>query len=203
MHRKILIKKTSFILITLITLVSYGQNALTDFLSAAPISLFDNTTEGISSGEINNLVKKGESSNWKVSFQNKERLTISCKHPFSQVTLFFLTKTDGALILVSYTENEKTSTIETWEKSDSNILKKINVLPSIQAKDFFLKENQFKEISEYNSRVYYYLDMDTLTIEAGFDTWMIKHEYFTEDKNVDYNISLNWNGMEFEVQKTR
>lgn len=203
MHRKIMTKNTSFILITLMTLLSYGQNSLTDFLSAAPISLFDNTTEGISSGEINNLVKKGESTNWKVSFQNKERLTISCKHPFSQVTLFFLTKTDGTLILVFHTENEKTSTIDTWEKSGSNILKKINVLPSIQAKDFFLKENQFKGISEYNSRVYYYLDMETLTIKARFDTWMIEHEYFTEDKSVDYNISLKWNGTKFEVQKAR
>ena len=198
-----MIKKTSLILFTLMTLVSYGQHTLIDFLSIAPVSLFDNTSEGISSEEIDDLVKKDESVNWKVSFENNEKLTISCKHPFSRVTLFFLTKKDNTLILVSYTENEQTTIIETWEKSNSNILKKINVLPSIRAKDFFFKENQFKDISEYNSNVYYYLDMETLTIKVGFNIGMIKHEYFTEDKGVDYNISLKWNGIGFDVQKDR
>ena len=63
-----MIKKTSLILFTLMTLVSYGQHTLIDFLSIAPVSLFDNTSEGISSEEIDDLVKKGESVNWKVSF---------------------------------------------------------------------------------------------------------------------------------------
>ena len=196
-------KKTAFILITLISLMSYGQDTLTNFLSVAPTTLFNNTTEGISSQEINNLVNKGESINWKISFKNNEKLIITCKHPFSQVTLFLLCKTNNASILVSFTENEEITTIETWTKNNSNTLEKVNMLPAIIAADFFLKQNQFKNIQQYNNRVYYTLDIETLTIKANFNTWMIAHEYFTEDKSADYNIELKWNGIAFKISKTR
>lgn len=194
-------KKITFILITLMYLVSYGQNSLSDFLAIAPISLFDNTTEGISHEEIEHLVSKGESTSWKISFQGDKKMIISCKYPFSEVTLFLLNNSDSSLTLVSYTENERISTLETWKKNNSNVLEKIDLLPSVYARDFFLEENQFKGISKYNERVYYYLDVETLTIRAGFNIWMLEH--FDENKSTDYDISLKWNGTAFKILKSK
>ncbi|WP_262710423.1 hypothetical protein [Psychroserpens sp. NJDZ02] len=43
--------------------MSHGQNTLLDFIAIAPITLFDNTTEGISLEELDNLSHTGESIN--------------------------------------------------------------------------------------------------------------------------------------------
>lgn len=178
---------------------TYGQASLTDLFTVAPISLFDNTTEGISLEEMNDLVNKGESATWQISYKSEQKITITCKYPFSEISLFLLHHNDGGAVLISYTVNEQVSTVETWKKNDHNILEKIDLVPITFANDFFFEQNQFDEISKYDGNVYYFVAIESMTIKAGLNIW---NEKVFENTEVDYDISFTWNGTTFDVVKT-
>lgn len=197
---KIKRERLLFLILLAICICATGQKPKTvyDIFTKASISIFDYTTEGISIEEKNDLLKKGESKSWKIVSKSDKKIVIDCKYPSSQVILFLLEKQNGSPLLVSYTENEKVRNIDIWELNDKGVVEKIDLLPVILARDFFSKENQFYTISDYNNNVYYYFDTITNLIHAGL---FLRMERELEEKNIDFDVILNWNGKTFEVHK--
>lgn len=177
----------------------FGNEPLIEMLGFAPTSLFDNTTEGISAEEIKDLLTKGESAYWLVSKKSDDLIAFTCKQPNSVVTFFQLPHNNKTALLVAYTENEKTSTVEIWERNEKVIFEKVELLPKVQAKEFFADENQFEELSKYDGHVFYFVDKTLRLIKAGLNTFM---ENDLETREVDYDISLKWNGEGFDTEKT-
>jgi len=177
----------------------FGNEPLIEMLDFAPTAMYDNTTEGISAEEIKDLLTKGESASWLVSTKNDEMIGFTCKYPYSVVTFFQLPHNNKTSLLVAYTENEKMTTVEIWERNEKVVFEKIELLPAIQAKDFFADEYQFKELSKYDTNVFYFVDKNSRQIKAGLNTFMEKD---FETREVDYDISLKWNGEGFDTEKT-
>lgn len=190
------IRYTFFILL-LIPLLSQSQveGEMVKYLSISPVSLFDNTTEGISKEEIQDLVREGESATWKVSSMTTEKLVITCKYPFSQVTIAKIG--DDRSIIVAFTENEQSKNLEIWERKE-DVLQRTDLLPKVSAKEFFFTKNQFNGLSDYDSNVYFYLSANSSLVKAGLNTWM---DAALKDKNPDFDISLKWNGDAFTIEK--
>ncbi|MEN7551914.1 hypothetical protein AAG747_28630 [Rapidithrix thailandica] len=172
---------------------------LLDFLAKAPNSLFDYTTEGILSEEKNILLKNGESEVWKIIRSQDTLLSIECKYGNSIVHLIPLVSNFGSQVILSYTENERTSMIETWQMEDEKVWK-VQLLPSVKAKDFFTEEHRFANVSEYDSNVSLFMEVPSQVISATLNTWM-EDEF--EDKNIDYEIELKWDGTDFQKIKRK
>lgn len=177
---------------------SVTQISLFELFTIAPTSLFDYTSEGISEEEKINLINNGESESWNITYKGDDKIIIICKFLYSELTLFPLTRPDNTTILGSYTINEQASSIHTWEQINDTTLQQINLLPTVYAKDFFMKEDQIPQLEKYDGNVYYYLDSEAMLIKAGLNTWM---EPELEKMKMDYSIYLKWNGAKFEINR--
>lgn len=178
---------------------SLGQGQLLDLFANSPTSLFDQTTEGISKIEKAELIEKGESEYWIISYKSDEKIVITCKFPSSEITLFLLKRENISPVLVSYTLNEQASSIKLWSANDEEKIEVINILPKIYAQDFFSEKNSFDKLKDFDNDVYYSLNTESLNIDANLNTWM---EPVFENKPVEYSIALKWNGEDFNVEKT-
>ena len=169
--------------------------------SLSPISIFDETTEGLNPSEKNDLIKKGESTFWKIIDENKTKLTIQSKPPSSEVTLYFL-KNKNSLdgVLFAETGNGKNISIHSWKYlNESNTLQKTNLLKKYNANDFLSKEDKLP--NSYEPVLHYHF-IDDLTIEVSLHTWMEKE---FENREIINQIFLKWNGENFEekIQKIK
>jgi len=176
------------------------QETLSDLFTKAPAALFDYTTEGISSDEMNDLITKGESASWEITHKSDEKIEIDCKYPSSTVTLSLLERKDNSPILVSFTQNEQVTSFVTWEAKKDGHLEKVNLLPVVHATEFFSASNQFDNISDYDGNISYYMDTNTMMIKASIYTWMEKD---FENRTIDFDIVLKWNGTTFDIEKNK
>lgn len=172
---------------------------ISELFNKAPISVFDHTTEGISLEEKNDLISKGETENWKIISKSDKMLEIKCKHPSSRITFFLLERQNSSPLMMSYTQNEISSTIETWGLNNEGIMVKENLLPAISAKEFFSESRWFDNISDFDNNVQYRFDANTHLIHVELFGWMEESMKFLK---LDYDITLKWTGTGFEKQKT-
>lgn len=195
-------KNITILLLLFVALTARGQkntSAISELFCKAPISVFDHTTEGISLEEKNDLIVNGESQSWKITSESDKILEIKCKHPSSKMIFFLLEKQNSSPFMMSYTQNEDNSTIETWGLNNEEIEKE-KLLPAIAAKDFFSKSTQVNNISGYNNNIQYRFDIHSRLIHVELYAWM---EDSLENLKTDYEILLKWTDNGFEVQKAK
>jgi len=160
----------------------------------SPISIFDLTTEGISSSEKEELIKQGESVSWKIIEENKTKLSIQCKYPSSEITFYFLKNRDNLDgVLAAEVINEKVTNIQLWKYfHEDKSLQERDMFKKYQANDFVSKEDKLPDTYK---PVLHYQFVDDQTIEVSLDTWM--NENF-ENREIINRILLKWNGEKFE-----
>lgn len=167
--------------------------------SLSPLSIFDGTTDGLSLSGKNDLLKKGESTSWKIIDKNKTKLAIQSKPPSSEVTLYFLkykNNLDG--VLFAEIVNGKNVDLLSWKYFNENkTLQKTNLLKKYSANDFVSKEDKLPDSYE---PVLYYIFMDDQTIEVSLHTSMEKE---FENREIINQIFLKWNGENFEEKIER
>ncbi|QWX85409.1 hypothetical protein H0I23_07145 [Cellulophaga sp. HaHaR_3_176] len=162
--------------------------------SLSPLTIFDETTEGLSFSEKNDLIKNGESASWRIADENKTKLAIQGKQPLSEVTLrFFKSKDNSDGLLFAQITNEQHTNLLTWNYSskDKN-LQESDVLKKYSANDFLSKEDKLPE--SYQPKLHYGFINDE-TIEVLLNTWMEKE---FENREIINKIFLKWNGEKFE-----
>lgn len=162
--------------------------------SLSPLSIFDETTEGLDLSEKDDLLEKGESTSWKIVDESKTKLAIRSKHPSSEVTLrFFKNKHNSDGVLLAEVVNEKNTNLLSWKYSnEGKSLQVADVLKKYSANDFVSKEDKLPD--SYKA-VINYLFVDDQTIEVSPHTWM--EEEF-ENREITNKIFLKWNGENFE-----
>lgn len=191
---------TSFMLILFATpRAQTNMHTISELFKKAPVSVFDHTTEGISLEEKNDLISKGETENWKIISKSDKMLEIKCKHPSSRITFFLLERQNSSPLMISYTQNEISHTIETWGLNNEGVMIKENLLPAIPAKEFFSESRRFENISDFDNNVQYRFDTNTHLIHVELFGWM---EESMKIIKLDYDITLKWTGTGFEKQKT-
>lgn len=160
----------------------------------SPLSIFDETTEGLTSSEKTDLLEKGESASWKITDESKTKLAIQCKYPSSEVTLFFFKNNDNLDgVLFASTMNERNSKVHSWRYiDDSKTLQKANVLKKYSANEFVSEEDR---LPNSYTPVLNYQFLDDQTIEVSLQTWMDKE---FEKREIINRILLQWNGEDFE-----
>jgi len=160
----------------------------------SPLSIFDETTEGLALSEKTDLLQKGESATWKITDESRTKLTIQCKHPSSEVTLFFFkhrVNLDG--VLFARIMNEQNSKVHSWRYiDDSKTLQKADVLKKYSANEFVSEEDR---LPDSYTPVLNYQFLDDQTIEVSLQTWMDKE---FENREIINRILLQWNGEDFE-----
>lgn len=164
--------------------------------SLSPLSIFDETTEGLSLSGKNDLLKKGESASWKIIDESKTKLAIQSKHPSSEVSLHFFKNKDSLDgLLFAKVVNEKHANLLSWKYSNADKnLHKASLLKKYTANDFVSKED---ELPNSYIPVLHYQFVDDQTIEVSLDTWMDKE---FENRETINRVFLKWNGKNFEEQ---
>lgn len=161
--------------------------------SLSPLSVFDDTTEGLTSAEKNELLKKGESDTWKIIDESTTKLTIQCKQPSSEVTFHFLKNKDNpdGLLFAQIVNGENTHLLSWSYSHEEKNLQQVNPFKKYTANDFVSKEDRLPD--SYHA-VMYYLFIDDQTIEVSPHTWMEKE---FENRKIIHKIYLKWNGEDF------
>ena len=198
----LMIKNITTSLMLVLFAIGRGQTnsyTISELFNKAPVSVFDHTTEGISLEEKNDLISKGETENWKITSKTDKILKIKCKYPSSRITFILLERQDSSPLMMSYTQNEISSTIETWELNNEGIMVKENLLPAIPAKEFFSENKWFDNISDFDKNVQYRFDTNTHLIHVELFGWMEESLKFLKP---DYDITFRWTVNGFEKQKT-
>lgn len=160
----------------------------------SPLSIFDETTEGLVPSEKKDLLEKGESASWKITDEGKAKLTIQCKSPSSEVALYFFKHADNSDgVLFASVMNEQNSKVHSWKYiHDSKTLQKANLLKTYSANDFVSQEDR---LPDSYKPILNYQFLDDQTIEVSLQTWMDKE---FEDREIIKRILLQWNGEDFE-----
>ncbi len=160
----------------------------------SPLSIFDETTEGLTSSEKTDLLEKGESATWKITDESGTKLAIQCKHPSSEVTLSFFKNSNNLNgVLFASIMNEQNSKVHSWRYvHDNQTLQKANVLKKYSANEFVSEEDRLP--TSY-APVLNYQFLDDQTIEVSLQTWMDKE---FENREIINRILLQWDGEDFE-----
>ena len=135
----------------------------------SPISVFDYTTEGLLLSEKKDLLKKGESTSWKISIESNTKLTIQCKTPSSEVSFIFLKNKDNLYgVLFTMVQNEQVDNLFSWDyiHKDKTLLKKnINdLIKNYTVNDFLSNEDKLPD--SYLAPISY-IFIDDQTIEVS------------------------------------
>lgn len=164
--------------------------------SLTPLSIFDETTEGLSLTEKKDLLEKGESATWKLIEEGKAKLVVRCKYPFSEVTFYFFQNKDNQDgVLFAQIVNERNTNTHSWRYfNEESTLQKANPLKTYSANDFVSQEDRLPD--SYQA-VFNYEFLDEQTIEVSLQTWM---DDAFETREIINRIFLKWNGENFEEQ---
>ncbi|WP_165749034.1 hypothetical protein [Cellulophaga sp. Z1A5H] len=159
----------------------------------SPLSIFDETTEGLESSEKEELLKKGESAYWKIMEATNTKLVINHIHNGDRVTLrFFKHKDSLDGVLFAEVENGANTSLSSWNyDEESETLQKSNLLHKYTANDFVSKEDKLPD--SYHAVVHYSF-IDELTIQVSLYTWMEKE---FENRKISNELFLKWNGENF------
>lgn len=119
--------------------VSIDMKALFEL---SPLSIFDETTEGLDLSEKNDLLKKGESISWKIVEESETKLVIRSKQPSSEVTFRFFKYKDNpdGVLLVEVVNQDHLNLLSWIYSSERNSLQEAEVLKKYTANDFVSKE---------------------------------------------------------------
>jgi len=85
------------------------------YFQALPVSVFDDTTEGLTDEDKSSLIKSQDSSAWKSQKVSEKKIVVTCKRPTSIVTLR-LKNLETELLEVQI-QNEQVQTFQYWQFS--------------------------------------------------------------------------------------
>ena len=155
----------------------------------SPLSVFENTTEGLSSAEKESLIKDGKSESWEITEKTKTRLTMNSSSNDAVELHYFKNKNSPGGTLGVTTLTGQTSTLRLWKYSNNNLEKEDN--PIISANDFVSEKDKLPDSFQPQLQ---YSFVDDEKIKVSLYTWMV-NEF--EKRKVVNKVFLNRAGDKF------
>lgn len=177
------------------------QFTAAQFLAQLPASIFDNTAEGMSEQNKQQLLTRGKVDGWKITQQTDKSFVVSdTDSGQSTVQLMVYAAPPGQLIAV-HTQNGQNTNLDFWRyTAASQQLTQVGLSPSffpkITGDDFLAAEEKLPDA--YRATMTYTMNEDG-TIDVEPYTWM---ESVFEERTLLYTIQLTWNGKKFQVEKS-
>jgi len=166
-----------------------------DYFEILPVEAFDGTSDGLSESEKKDLLLRSVSDFWKITYKSSSNMKI---HAGDQSVTLQVLETNNYPIIIVYTENAQTATIDTWVYlTEGEILKKESLLPSVTINDFYSEKDALSNPEKFQGNVSFFLD-ETGKIKASLYTWM---ETKLEDKTIKYDIFIEWANGIFVINK--
>lgn len=159
----------------------------------SPLSIFDETTDGLSLSEKNDLIKNGKSTAWNLINKSNSRLSIQNQDKSSEVNFhFFKNKNNSDGLFFASILNGQNNQLLAWKYDNAqNTLQATDPLKKYSANDFVSKEDQLPD--SFKSTVHYQF-VDDQKIEVLLHTWMVEE---LENREIINKIFLKWNGENF------
>lgn len=156
----------------------------------SPLSVFENTTDGLTSTEKETLIKDGKSESWEITEETNSRLALNSVTNAAVELHYFKHKnsTDGTLGIT--TANGQTSNLQLWKYSNRNLEKENNPI-KINANDFVSEKDKLPDSFQPQLQ---YSFLDDEKIEVSLYTWMV-NEF--EKRKVINKVFLKWDGDKF------
>ena len=190
-----------FLLLSCIPSEDSPQFTAAQFLAQLPASIFDNTAEGMSEPDKQQLLKEGEAGIWEITQQTDTNLVVSdTDSDQSTVQLMVYAAPPDQLIAV-HTQNGQNTDLDFWRYTAvSQQLTQVGLSPSffpqITGNDFLAAEEKLPDA--YQATLIYTMNRDgTISVEPY--TWM---ESVFEERPLRYTIRLTWDGKKFQINKS-
>lgn len=101
-------------------------------LRALPASSFDNTTDGLTEGDLHRLIATGETDDWRLTKTGPRSAVATAKHPFSTVTVT-IHDVGGKNFVRVKTQNEQATVVDYFDFGKGSKLRRFR--PSLEIKD--------------------------------------------------------------------
>ena len=156
----------------------------------SPLSVFENTTDGLTSAEKEVLIKDGKSKSWEVTEKTNTRMALNSSSNDAVELHYFESKNSSGGTLGITTLNGQTSNLQLWKYSNSNLEKENNPI-KISANDFVSEKDKLPDSFQPQLQ---YSFMDDEKIEVSLYTWTV-NEF--EKRKVVNKVFLKWDGEKF------
>ena len=90
-----------------------AEKTIAEVLPRLPAEAFDNTTEGIETGELKELVAKGASANWTLAVASPQKAVATARRPRAEVHMT-RKQLDGTDLVEALTFNERAVSYSYW-----------------------------------------------------------------------------------------
>jgi hypothetical protein len=156
----------------------------------SPISVFENTTNRLTSDEKEALIKGDKSESWEVTEETNTRMSLNSSSNDVVEFHYFKNKNFSGGSLGIITINGQTSNLQLWKYSNSN-LEKEDIPIKISANDFVSEEDKLPESFQPQLQ---YSFIDDEKIEVSLYIWMVNE---LEKRKVINKVFLKWDGDKF------
>lgn len=155
-----------------------------------PLSVFENTTGGLTSAEKEALIKDDKSDSWEVTEENNTRMALNSSSNDAVELHYFKNINSSGGTLGIKTKNGQTSNLQLWKYSN-NSLEKENIPIKISANDFVREEDKLPDSFQPQLQFSF---IDNEKIEVSLYTWMV-NEF--EKRKIVNKVFLEWDGGKF------
>ncbi len=190
-------------------------------VSTFPTNEFTEVIQDISPGELNDLLDKGESENWKLTLKDEKNDELLIKNKISEDNsihfIVFKTNTNSALVAVQQL-NAQVNNTKLWQYSlfqpeDGESRWKLFPMPEVTLNDFLAEDVKLPDPFE-NAETSPYLDIfiskNSLRYQINkwnflkeiADHYQSQDDAALENSYVKYEFNFDWNGTEFTPRKT-
>lgn len=159
----------------------------------SPLSVFENTTDGLTSVEKEALIKNGKSESWEVTETTNTRMALNSSSNDMLELHYFKNKNSSGGTLGITAINGQTSNLHLWKYSNSNLEKENNPI-KISANDFVSEKDKLPDAFQPQLQ---YSFVDDEKIEVSLYTWMV-NEF--EKRKVVNKVFLKWDGDKFNKE---
>lgn len=156
----------------------------------SPLSVFENTTGGLTSAEKESLIKDDKSESWEVTEENNTRMALNSSSNDAVELHYFKNINSSGGTLGITTINGQTSNLQLWKYSN-NSLEKENIPIKISANDFVREEDKLPDSFQPQLQFGF---IDNEKIEVSLYTWMV-NEF--EKREIVNKVFLQWDGGKF------
>ncbi len=156
----------------------------------SPLSVFENSTDGLTSAQKEALIKVGKSESWEVTEETNSRMALNSSSNDAVELHYFKNKNSSGGTLGITTINGQTSNLQLWKYSNSKLEKENNTIKT-SANDFVSEKDKLPDSFQPQLQ---YSFIDDEKIEVSLYTWMV-NEF--EKRKVINKVFLKWDGDEF------